>query len=71
MKTDFSVYASLLSSTPSDAQNIASWLADREAARDVMEMNVDETTQDSTLMATASDEYDENIAVSQIRILSK
>ena len=71
MKTDFSVYASLLSSTPSDAKSIASWLADREAARDVMKMNVDETTQDSTLMATASDEYDENIAISQIRILSK
>lgn len=71
MKTDFSVYASLLSSTPSDARNIASWLADREAARDAMNMNVEETVQDSTLMATASGEYDENIAVAQIRILSK
>lgn len=71
MKTDFSVYASLLSSTPSDARNIASWLADREAARDAMKMNVEETVQDSTLMATASGEYDENIAVAQIRILSK
>ena len=71
MKTDFSVYASLLSSTPSDAKSIASWLADREAARDAMKMNVEETVQDSTLMATASSEYDENIAVAQIRILSK
>lgn len=71
MKTDFSVYASLLSSTPSDARNIASWLADREAARDAMKMNVEETVQDSTLMAAASGEYDENIAVAQIRILSK
>lgn len=71
MKTDFSVYASLLSSMPSDAQNIASWLADREAARDAMTMNVEETVQNSTLMATASGEYDENIAVAQIRILSK
>ncbi len=71
MKTDFSVYASLLSSTPSDAKSIASWLADREAARDVMKMNVEETVQDSARMATASDEYDDNIAVSQIRILSK
>ena len=71
MKTDFSVYASLLSSTPSDAKSIASWLADREAARDAMEMNVEETIQDSTLMATVSGEYDENIAVAQIRILSK
>lgn len=71
MKTDFSVYASLLSSTPSDARNIASWLADREAARDAMKMNVEETVQDSTLMATASGEYDANIAVAQIRILSK
>ena len=71
MKTDFSVYASLLSSTPSDAKSIASWLADREAARDAMKMNVEETVQDSALMATASDEYDENIAVAQIRILSK
>lgn len=71
MKTDFSVYASLLSSTPSDAKSIASWLADREATRDVMKMNVEETVQDSARMATASGEYDENIAVAQIRILSK
>ncbi len=71
MKNDFSVFASLLSSTPDDAVNIASWLADREAARDAMKMNVDETIQDSTLMATGSGEYDENIAVAQIRILSK
>lgn len=71
MKTDFSVYASLLSSTLSDVQNIASWLADREAARDVMKMNVEETVQDGALMAAASGEYDENIAVAQIRILSK
>ncbi len=71
MKNDFSVYASLLSSTPADVSNIASWLADREAARDAMKMNVDETVQDSTRMATGSEEYDENIAVAQIRILSK
>lgn len=71
MKTDFSVYASLLSSTPSDAQNIASWLADREAARDVMKMSVEETVQDSAVMAAMSGEYDESIAISQIRILSK
>lgn len=71
MKNDFSVYASLLSSTPDDAVNIASWLADREAARDAMKMNVDETVQDSTRMATGSEVYDENIAVAQIRILSK
>ena len=71
MKNNFNVYASLLSSTPSDVKNIASWLADREVARDAMKMNVEETVQDSTLMATASGEYDENIAVAQIRILSK
>ena len=71
MKNDLSVYASLLSSTPDDAVNIASWLADREAARDAMKMNVDETVQDSTRMATGSEVYDENIAVAQIRILSK
>ena len=71
MKTDFSVYASLLSSTPSDAKSIASWLADREAARDVMKMNVEETVQDRAVMSVASGEYDENIAIAQIRILSK
>ena len=71
MKTDFSVYASLLSSTPTDASNIASWLADREAAREAMKMDVGETIQDSARMAAGSEVYDENIAVAQIRILSK
>ena len=71
MKNDFMVYASLLSATPSDASNIASWLADREAAKEAMKMNVDETDQNSSLMATGSEVYDENIAVAQIRILSK
>ena len=71
MQNDFMVYASLLSATPGDASNIASWLADREAAKEAMKMNVDETDQDSSLMATGSEVYDENIAVAQIRILSK
>ena len=34
-------------------------------------MNVDDTDQDGSLMATGSEVYDENIAVAQIRILSK
>lgn len=71
MQNDFMVYASLLSATSADAPNIASWLADREAAKEVMKMKVDETVQDSSLMATGSEVYDENIAVAQIRILSK
>ncbi len=71
MKKGFSVYASLLSSTPTDASNIASWLADREAAREAMKMDVGETIQDSARMAAGSEVYDENIAVAQIRILSK
>ena len=71
MKTDFSVYASLLSATPSDAENLASWLADREAENEAKMMEVDETVQDEKLMATVSGRYDEAIAVSQIRILSK
>ena len=71
MKTNFNMYASLLSATPSDVQNIASWLADREAARDVMKMNVEETVQDGAAMAAASGKYEENIAIAQIRILSK
>jgi len=71
MKTDFSVYASLLSATPADAENIAAWLADREAARDAMKMSVDMTVQNAGQLAAESGEYDEEIAVSQIRILSK
>lgn len=71
MGTDFSVYASLLSATPSDAENLASWLADREAENEAKMMEVDETVQDEKLMATVSGRYDEEIAVSQIRILSK
>lgn len=71
MQNDFMVYASLLSATSADASNIASWLADREAAKEAMKMDVDETVQDGLLMATSSEVYDENIAVAQIRILSK
>lgn len=71
MKVDFSVYASILSSRSTGVKNVASWLADREAEKEAREMDVDETIQDNARMAAESDAYDENVAVSQIRILSK
>lgn len=71
MKTDFSAYASLLSASPADAERLAAWLANRESAKEAMKMEVDETVQDGARLAAASDAYDEEIAVGQIRILSK
>lgn len=71
MKNDFRVFASILSATPDDAENLASWLADREMRDAVMKMRVDDTKQDNTCLSAEVDGYDENIAVSQIRILSK
>lgn len=71
MNVNFNVYASLLSETPDDASNVASWLADREAAKEAEKMAVDETVQDNGCMSLESVCYDREIGVSQIRILSK
>lgn len=71
MNVGFNVYASLLSATPDDASNVASWLADREAAKEAEKMVVDETVQDSVCMSSESVWYDKTIGISQIRILSK
>ena len=71
MKNDFRVFASILSATPDDVENLASWLADREIKRDVMETIVDDTKQNNARLSAETSGYDENIAVSQIRILSK
>lgn len=71
MKNDFSAYASLLSATPADAEGTASWLADREVAREAMKMEVEETVQDNERLTDGSNGFDDQIAISQIRILSK
>ena len=71
MKNDFRVFASILSATPDDVENLASWLADREMKKDMMKTNVDDTKQDNARLSVELSGYDENIAVSQIRILSK
>ncbi len=71
MKVDFKSYASLLSAESADADGIASWLADREMEKESKAMAVDETVQDSESVSAEAEVYDENLAVSQIRILSK
>ena len=68
MNVNFNVYASLLSATPDDASNVASWLADREAAKEAEKMVVDETVQDNVRMSFKSVWYDKKIGISQIQI---
>ena len=71
MKKDFRVFASLLSATPDDIEQLASWLAERESRKEAMEMKVDATVQDNSRLSAEFGRYDDSIAISQIRILSK
>lgn len=71
MKVDFKSYASLLSAEPTDADGIASWLADREAEKASKTMVVDETVQDSESVSAEAESFNVSLAISQIRILSK
>ena len=72
MTNEFSVYASLLSAEPTETDSIAEWLADREAEKEMMNTkDIVETVQDNERLAAASGPFDGNVAVSQIRILSK
>ena len=72
MTNEYSVYASLLSANPAEADNIAAWLAEREAEKDTMnDKDIVETKQDNERLAAACSPFDENIGAAQIRILSK
>jgi hypothetical protein len=71
MKKGFEVFASILSATPDDAEGLASWLAEREERKEIMNMKVDSAKQNNERLSVAAEEYDGQIAVSQIRILSK
>ena len=68
MNVNFNVYASLLSATPDDVSNVASWLADREAAKEAEKMVVDETVQDSVCMSSESVWYDKKIGMFLVKL---
>ena len=57
MKKDFRVFASLLSATPDDIEQLASWLAERESRKEAMEMKVDATVQDNSRLSAEFGRY--------------
>lgn len=71
MRNEFETFASLLSAEPSDAKQVAAWMAEREMEKKVAKMVVEEMGQDNERLSQAADEYDADIAKAQIRILSK
>ena len=66
MKKGFEVFASILSATPDDAEGLASWLAEREERKEIMNMKVDSAKQNNERLSVAAEEFDGEIAVSQI-----
>ena len=71
MSNKYNVFASLLSAKPEDAGMIAAWMADREAEKDVMDMEVVTCRYDATRLNEIRGDYDGNISVGDVRILSK
>lgn len=71
MSNKYNVFASLLSAKPEDAGMIAAWMADREAEKDVMNMEVMTCRHDATRLNEVRGDYDGNVSVGDIRILSK
>ena len=71
MSNKYNVFASLLSAKPEDAGMIAAWMADREAEKDVMNMEVMTCGHDATCLNEVRGDYDGNISVGDVRILSK
>ena len=71
MSNKYNVFASLLSAKPEDAGMIAAWMADREAEKDVMNMEVVTCRHDATCLNEARGGYDGNISAGDVRILSK
>ena len=71
MSNKYHVFASLLSAKPEDAGMIAAWMADREAEKDVMNMEVVTCRHDATCLNEVRGDYDGNISVGDVRILSK
>lgn len=71
MSNKYNVFASLLSAKPEDAGMIAAWMADREAEKDMMNMEVVTCRHDATCLNEVRGDYDGNISVGDVRILSK
>ena len=71
MSNKYNVFASLLSAKPEDAGMIAAWMADREAEKDVMNIEVVTCRHDATRLNEVRGDYDGNISVGDVRILSK
>ena len=71
MSNKYNVFASLLSAKPEDIGMIAAWMADREAEKDVMNMEVMTCGHDATRLNEVRGDYDGNISVGDVRILSK
>ena len=71
MINKYNVFASLLSAKPEDAGMIAAWMADREAEKDMMNMEVVTCGHDATRLNEIRGGYEGNISVGDVRILSK